>query len=234
MLRSGQIMIFRVNLTSAVNAGSAARLYHVLSAEEQERARRFRTAQLRQYFISAHGILREILAGFLDRSPESLAFDIGSNGKPFLSPAADGLAFNMSHSGEMALYAVAQGTAVGVDIEHHDPRRSDDAVARRFFAPGEIEALNTLSPGDRIPAFFDCWTRKEAFIKAVGSGLSFPLDEFEVSIAAGAARLLTIWGDPELAAAWTIEDLRPAAGYSGAIAAEAQFDVACFTWPPTG
>ena len=228
-LDDGEVHVFRASLA---NPERAARLRGLLARDEIERARRFRTADLRRRFAVARGCLRAILGQYLDRDPARLEFRIGAHGKPFLGTAADGLEFNVSQSGEIALYALTRGRQVGVDVERHDSRRVDDDIIRRFFAAGEMRALGALPPAERERAFFDCWTRKEAFVKAVGEGLSFPLDAFEVSVAAGDARLLSIRGDGATAAGWTIADVCPAAGYSGAVAIDDdECLVDCFTWP---
>lgn len=205
-------------------------LSSILSVEERDRAQRFKTPQLRRRFIVTHAVLRQILAQILDRSPKSLRFDVGSHGKPFLSPRPDGLTYNMSRSSGMALFAVTRDQSIGVDVERQDPRDIDDEVMQRFFSQGEIRAIKSLPLSDRKAAFFDCWTRKEAFIKAIGRGLSFPLDQFEVSVTARSARLISIRSDTEQAASWIIRDLRPAADYSGALAVPGPCTVKRFTW----
>jgi 4'-phosphopantetheinyl transferase len=169
------------------------------------------------------GLLRIILGHYVEAPPEGLRFCYNPYGKPALDPTQDrgSLRFNLSHSGGRALYAVARGREVGVDVETIRTEFAGLAIAERFFAPAEVAVLRDLAPEHRTRAFFSCWTRKEAFIKARGKGLSIPLDTFEVSLAPGApAALLATHDDRDEAARWTLFDLDPGPGFAGALAVE--------------
>ena len=154
----------------------------LLDEDERARADRFLFERHRHRFIRSHAWVRIVLGRCLDRAPESLRFTVGPYGKPRLVEAAIDLRFNLSHAGERALLAVTRGQEVGVDIEQERAIGTSD-LARRFFAPSECQALQAMGASEQIPAFFRCWTRKEAFIKAIGDGLACPLSGFEVSLA---------------------------------------------------
>jgi 4'-phosphopantetheinyl transferase len=202
-----------------LSAGPAALEYfrHRLSADEVSRADSFCFAHLRDSFVIAHGVLRCLLGAYLERKPEQISFCYNKQGKPRLADADSRLRFNLSHSGALAACAVALDCEVGVDIEqiHRMPDMFD--IARRFFGADECADLESVADEEQEPAFFNCWTRKEAYIKAIGGGLSIPLDSFRVSLLPGhAARLL--WNGENDAARWNIEAFDPGAGYRGAVA----------------
>jgi 4'-phosphopantetheinyl transferase len=196
----------------------AARFDPVLATDEKERARRFRFDHLRQSFVITRGVLRCLLARYVGLDPAELRFACGPKGKPALASAA-GIEFNATHSGGSALFAFATGCQVGIDLELMRPIAGAQDLADRFFCPEEAAEIRSLPPGERERAFFRCWTRKEAYIKAIGDGLSAPLDGFRVALRPGeAARLVHIAHDTDAAAAWTLDDLGPAAGYLAALA----------------
>jgi 4'-phosphopantetheinyl transferase len=189
----------------------------LLSPEEHQRAACFRFARDRDRFIVAHGILRRVLGSYL-REPPTLIY--GTNGKPAL--ACGSLHFNLSHADDRALIAVSATVELGVDLERvrHEP----DAVriAEYCFSPSERKALSLLPHTRRAEAFFKCWTRKEAFVKALGDGLSYPLTEFSVSLdepADESARILDLGGDKRAAAQWSVHHLAPEPGFVAAIVA---------------
>jgi 4'-phosphopantetheinyl transferase len=127
--------------------------------------------------------------------------------------------FNLAHSGDLALVAVAEYGELGIDVEGVRPKVSEEGIAERFFSAREVNAIRSLPPASQADAFFRCWTRKEAFIKAVGKGLSFGLGQFTVSVAANApAALLETAFDPSEARSWTLHHIDPAPGYIGALA----------------
>jgi 4'-phosphopantetheinyl transferase len=197
-----------------------AMLYETLSARERESASGFHDDELRNRFVLSRGLLRIQLAGYCGTSAESLAFTYGPNGKPSLA-FFDTIGFNVSHSGEIAAYAFTKGAAVGVDIEQHKDLPEVEKIARRFFSSEEYDELMEIPQTQRREAFFGCWTRKEAYIKARGGGLSIPLDSFQVSVAQGRpAALLAVCGDFEKALQWSLHEFVPAAGYSGAVVCE--------------
>ena len=198
----------------------------ILSTDERIRASRFRFHTDSDRFIAARSSLRTILARYLWTQPAELKFGVNPFGKPHLTGSQDklGLRFNLSHSHDMALLAVARNRDVGVDIEF---RRSDfvsDDVARRFFSRSERNQLGAIAPEQKTEAFFNCWTRKEAYIKARGEGLSFPLDQFDVSFAPGASpALLGNRLDATEVSRWSFEALSPANGYAAAVTVEGHF-----------
>ena len=199
-----------------------------LAEQERERANRFQFPQHQQHFIAARGILRMLLAHYLQQPPRQIQLQYNQYGKPSLA-LSDPLRFNLSHSGEMALYAFSRNRELGVDIEWTQRRLEDEEqIAKRFFSTREADTLLRLPAPVRKTAFFDCWTRKEAYIKAYGKGLSIPLNQFEVTLVPGeVARLQTITGDPTH---WTIQPLTPGDKYTAALVVEgAGWEVKCWT-----
>jgi len=205
-------------LDGGASEALAARFAPVLSPDEMERAARFRFDRLRHAFAVTRGVLRCLLARYAGLGPAELRFACGPKGKPALAPAA-GIEFNATHSGGSALFAFATGCPVGIDLELLRPMAGAQDIAARFFCPEEAAEIGSLPPAERDRAFFRCWTRKEAYIKAIGDGLSAPLDGFRVTLRPNEpARLLHIAHDTDAAAAWTLDDLSPAAGYLAALA----------------
>jgi 4'-phosphopantetheinyl transferase len=169
----------------------------------------------------ARGALRAVLGGYLGVPPAEVTFVYGAHGKPALDGRHAALGFNVSHSGELAVVAAGWNRAVGVDVEAWRALPDLAALAARVFAPAERAVLDALAAVDRPAAFFRCWTRKEAFIKATGQGLAQPLDDFVVSLGPGEpARFLDIGGDAAALARWTLRDLTPREGYAGALVVE--------------
>jgi 4'-phosphopantetheinyl transferase len=191
------------------------RFYQTLADDERERAARFRFEVHRRRYIVARGFLRYALSAYAGEAPSRIQFSYGAKGKPAIAGTA--LEFNVSHSEDVALYAFALEMPVGVDVEH--VRRLDelDGIAQRFFSAAEWAAIERMQPQVRVDAFFRCWTRKEAYIKATGDGLSYPLDQFEVSVS-GPARMLNIEGNGAEASRWSMHDIALPAGYIGALA----------------
>jgi 4'-phosphopantetheinyl transferase len=200
-----------------------ASLLQVLSTEERARAGRFHFQQDRDAFTAARGTLRRLLGSYLDRQPEDLRFVLGPHGKPALLPGTPeaALRFNVSHSGELALIACAWNREVGVDVEKHRPGFAGEAIARRFFSAVEVTSLMALPEAQREAAFFACWSRKEAYIKARGRGLSLSLASFDVSLAPGEpAALLASRDDPREEGRWSLRALDVVDGYSAAVVVE--------------
>lgn len=210
------------------------RLSRTLAPDERARAGRFYFQKDREHFIIARGVLRDILGRYLDVSPGRLRFGYNSYGKPALNGehAGGALRFNLSHSHGLALYAVTSGREVGVDLERVRADLADESIAEHYFSPPEVAALRALPPHLRVEAFFNCWTRKEAYIKARGEGLSLPLDRFAVSATPGEpARLLSVEGAPQEVSRWSLRELSCAPGYVGALAAEAGgWLLKCWRW----
>lgn len=195
----------------------------LLSMSEQARADRFLRAEDRDRYVASHAALRIILAGALAAQARDLTFGADASGKPHLSgPWRGRLQFNLSHSGGFALVGLAPDMRIGVDIEAVRPFSDCLAIARCHFAADEAAALAALPPQDRTLGFLACWTCKEAFVKAVGLGLTMDLDRFSVAVAPAPPRLLSIDGDVEAARAWRLDHLEPAPQHVGAVAIEAR------------
>jgi len=211
------IHIWRVRLD--VRQSSFDRLNGALSESERDRAQRFRFDRLRQQFTIAHGALRFVLGRYLSIAPDRVRFAEGSHGKPEVAEPATTIRFNVSHSEALAVIAIADGRDVGVDIEAIRPVPELEEIAQRYFSDQEADALMHTAPGAREQNFFRIWTRKEAFIKAIGDGLSFPLDSFAVSFRPDeASRLIHLRGDVEEARSWQLHAFTPAPGFAGALA----------------
>ena len=182
-----------------------------LDVAERERAARFRYDRDRNRFIARRGQLRELLGRDLGIPPAALRLAEDSRGKPVLLDDPE-LHFNLSHSNGRALIATARGSAVGCDIAWRDPELACRKVAKRLFAPAEYEALTRLPPAQWVAGFFNCWTRKEAYVKALGLGLSYPLDAFTVTVAPGEPARFT--SDET---GWTMTSFEPAPGFQAAL-----------------
>lgn len=195
----------------------ADELRHLLSDDERRRAARFHFERDRRRFSAGRGVLRDILGRYLNTAPQELRFHYDAHGKPSLY--GSDLRFNLSHSGGLALFAVTTGGQVGVDVERIRPEVMQEGLAKRYFSPREAAALEALPPEQQPAGFFNCWTRKEAYIKARGEGLSIPLDSFDVSLEPGEpARLLNVMGAPGEAERWSLWDLEVDAGFAAALA----------------
>lgn len=185
----------------------------LLDDEERAQAARFRFDRDRRRYVVRHGWLRELLGRRLDASPKSLRFARNGFGKPSL-PGRE-VSFNLSRSGERALCVIASGLELGCDLEQRNAELATKALAERFFSRAERTALSALPEELWVEGFFNCWTRKEAYVKARGLGLSHPLDAFDVSLAPGEpARLMRGCGG------WTVRSFEPAPGFAAAVVAE--------------
>jgi 4'-phosphopantetheinyl transferase len=194
-----------------------------LSQDEQERAARFRFDKDRTHFIVARGLLRQTLAQYLKTTADRIAFRYNRFGKPCLTGICEQslMQFNVSHSQGLALFAFSSGRDIGVDVEYIRPDVLEENIAEHFFSVCEVEALRKVPKNLRSEAFFNCWTRKEAYIKAVGEGLSFPLNEFDVSLAPGApAVLLSNRLSPQAGLRWALRDLNVGPDFKAALAVE--------------
>jgi 4'-phosphopantetheinyl transferase len=198
--------------------------YTILADDEIERARRYKLPGDRRRFVSARVFLRKTLATYLSVSPFELSFVYGAFGKPGLSPRPDGtrVEFNLSHSGDMAILAVTGGPDVGIDVEQVIPMSDLQGMASRFFSAYENAILSEVPLHIRDLAFYCCWTRKEAFLKALGCGLAHPLNSFDVSLDERRPRLVAVRGDGEAPSTWTLVHLCPAPGYVAALVVKGQ------------
>ena len=208
-------------------AVDAAEIGSVLAPEELSRGAKFFREIDRRRYLTTRFALRDILGRYGRELPERIEFDYNAFGKPSLIGEA-ALRFNVSHAGEVSLVAVAWNRQVGVDVEKIRGDSSDELVtlrniARRFFAPNEVNRLLQLPEAALPQSFFTCWTRKEAFIKAKGAGLSIPLDSFEVSFLPGERPELMVYSaGPEENERWSVFHLEPAPGYVGALVVEGE------------
>lgn len=205
-------------------------LGETLSADECDRAQRFYFERDRQRFIAGRGILRNILSRYLALSPSKIEFCYGKRGKPALRN--ESICFNLSHSQGLALYAIVQNRMVGIDLEQIRSMSDAEGIAKSFFSQREYAEIQGVPASEKQVAFFNCWTRKEAFLKAIGDGLYKPLDQIEVSLLPDEpARLLSIAGDVQSASRWSILHLIPSADYVGALAIEGDnFSLSHWQW----
>ena len=226
------IHIWRVDLDLPIIGFK--KLYQQLSNDERLRAERFYFEKDRKRFIIGRGILRMILGCYLRVEPSRVQFCYGKHGKAELSDALGkrNIFFNMSDSEGLALYAFTRSHEIGVDIESIREISEMDQIAQSFFSSGENAVFCSIPNGKKKEAFFNCWTRKEAFIKAIGEGLSRPLDKFEVSLIPGeSAKLLKIDGDSLRASRWSIQALKPASGFVAAFAVKKRsWQLRCWRW----
>lgn len=203
-----------------VPEGEIAGLARVLCDDERERASRLVVPEARARFTAGRGRLRSILGEILGAAPERVGFVYGIRGKPALAPPwdASGIRFSLSHSAGKALLAVTERREIGCDLEALREVRYGPAVARRFFSEEENEALARYGGAAWVDAFFRCWTRKEAFIKALGAGLSYPTRRFTVTLGEREpARLVRVDADPAAAALFRLDALEAPAGFAAAV-----------------
>jgi 4'-phosphopantetheinyl transferase len=217
-LSSTAVHIWRGALNLAEAEVSA--LGSVLNADEQARARRLRFDDKRRAFVAARGILRTILGRYLGLPPQQVCFSYNAHGKPELAVSqAAGLQFNLAHSGDLVLVALAHARPVGIDLERHHPVEAVGRLVDRYFAPAERAAFRQLPPEQWLPAFFAGWTRKEAYLKARGEGLTLPLNEFEVTLTPGEApALLADRHSLPNSAPWVLVEVEAGPGYTAALA----------------
>jgi 4'-phosphopantetheinyl transferase len=216
-LAEGEVQVWRLRVDLAGRTPAAApAIEAAVTAEEHERAARFRQEADRQRFLCGRLLIRTFLGNHLGIAPRDVRFVTGEHGKP---EAVDGNPrFNLAHSGEWLLFGLARDRELGVDVEQHRQMRDAIDIARRFFAPPEVEALEALDPAHHHDMFFRVWTRKEAIVKATGAGITAGLDRFAVSgDAAADVALRGLDGDPSWDR-WTIRGLDMPANYTAAVA----------------
>ncbi len=231
-LAPNEIHVWATTLTPTPDV--LERFAKTLSADETERAYKFKFEKHQNRFKAGRGALRQIFAPYLRANPVDLRFDYSTNGKPVLTGdlASTGLHFNLAHSEDVALVAVTHIGNVGVDVERVRPVDNVDHLVARFFSARENEVFQKVPDAEKPAAFFNLWTRKEALLKATGEGITRALSLVEVSFLPGeSARLLAIAGDTAKAAEWSLRDFSPAKGFAGAVAIQAQnIQVQCWKW----
>jgi 4'-phosphopantetheinyl transferase len=217
MLPKNEVQIWRADLVAI--RSDEQRWQKILSLDEKKRASRFHFSVDRQNFVAARALLRIVLGGYLNEDPYNLTFSYSKKEKPSLSPLfATGVTFNVSHSGGVALYAFARQLEVGIDIERARQDFDLEAIARRFFSVSEQQELSSFPPAEKADAFFRCWTRKEAYMKATGDGLSLPLSQFDVSLEHGSEDALRATRpDQSEAGRWQLREIPAGPGYLGAL-----------------
>jgi 4'-phosphopantetheinyl transferase len=216
-----EVHLWLVHLVQPDDVIQACRV--LLDSEERARADRFYFDRDRNKFTVARAMLRTVLGRYLDAAPQQVGFRYGPQGKPELQPELNSkrIRFNLSHSGDYALLAVTLDLEVGADIELHRPDFGGEEIAQRFFSARETAILCGLPEHQKVAAFFTCWTRKEAYIKALGGGLSIALDTFDVAFAPGIEpALLRVEKTPEEVERWRIYNIEAPEGYSAAVMVE--------------
>jgi 4'-phosphopantetheinyl transferase len=217
-LPEDEVHLWRADLEAL--RGDELRWQKLLSPDELTRSARFHFARDRQRFVASRALLRSILASYLAQNPNSLNFSYSKKEKPFLGPAdaAGNVTFNLSHSGGTALFAFTRGREIGVDVEQLRRDFDLEAIASRFFSTHEQSQLAALPADEKVEAFFRCWTRKEAYIKATGDGLSLPLSQFDVSLAAREkTALLATRPDGSEAGHWLLREVPAGSGCVAAL-----------------
>jgi len=211
-LNAGEIQLWSRAITPVQEEDD----WELLNAEERSRANRFLVEHARSAFVATRSALRRLASGYLGIRACDLAFGAGPHGKPYLTGSAARLMVNVSHTAGMAVLGFAWDAEIGVDVERLRPMDDMESIARRFFAPAEIAQLTSVADtGERTAAFYRCWTRKEAYIKGVGGGLSIPLDGFQVTLRDGDPPRVSVPG-------WDMHAWIPEPGYVAAAAVHVQ------------
>jgi len=209
-LADGRILVWTARLddTAEMRFEQLARL---LSRDESQRASRYRFERDRKRFVVCRGVLRELLGTYLGKGPEEIDFNYGPQGKPYLKgpqgQTNESVYFNVSHSSGWAIYALGLDE-VGVDLEFMRPIPEMQALVDQYFSPAERSAFDSIPTNLKVKAFYNCWTRKEAYVKACGGGLLIPLDQFDVSVdPESPARLIRVQGTPGDQLRWSLHSL---------------------------
>jgi 4'-phosphopantetheinyl transferase len=229
-LHVDEVHVWRVSLD--ISCFTVKKLRELLASEEAATADRFHFEADSRHFVVARACLRKLLGGYLVIDPNEVHFSYSEYGKPSLAKSINErqLSFNLAHSGSMALYALTLKRRIGIDLEYVRSAVPDYQIARKYFSPSEVERLEQLPRSSLRRGFFNCWTRKEALVKAIGTGLSLPLNQFDVTLAPDepAALLRTHW-NTEDAARWSLTDLDAGPDYVAAVAVEGH-DWRLSTW----
>lgn len=219
-----------------VTPEKSAHFRSLLSCDEQERAGRFHKTKDARRYEAARGSLRSLLGAYLANEPDRLRFAYDAFGKPHLAGELPltSVNFSISHSNDWGLFGFVRGHKIGVDLERISTDIDIESLARRYFSPAECQKLWSLPADQRRRAFYCGWTRKEAYLKGRGEGLSYELNQVEVSLAADEpAVVLGATDDPNVSRKWTVQHLSPAPGYVGAAAVEVgNIAFRCLRWEP--
>lgn len=222
ILATNQLHVWQsdINITKI----QAGRIYSILSKKEKARASRFKFEEHRLKFIAARATLRKILSHYLSIDPNAISFTENKYGKPGLKDEINksSIFFNISHSHNMALFAISNEENIGIDIEAVNRKIDFDEISKRFFSDRENEHIQALPISQKSIDFYKIWTAKEAFIKAIGQGLSFPLKEFEISLNNNTISLASIYGDPNKASTWNLFKYDVPDEYESSIAIQAE------------
>ncbi|MBD2103124.1 4'-phosphopantetheinyl transferase superfamily protein [Leptolyngbya sp. FACHB-261] len=215
------------------SASQIQRFKQTLSVDELKRAERFHFEQHRQHFIAGRGLLRTILSRYLALEPGQLQFTYGPRGKPALTAHSEEIQFNLSHAQGLALYAITRQRELGIDLEGARPIAQVVQLAQRFFSPQEYAVIQSLPGEQQQAAFLRGWTCKEAYLKAIGDGLAFPLDQVEVNLwPQEPAELVRIAGSVEAAQNWSLQELPMPTGYAAALVVKGDgCSLTCWRWP---
>jgi 4'-phosphopantetheinyl transferase len=233
VLAADEIHVWRASLDVAPSTIQLLR--PLLNSDELTRAQRFRFAKDGDRHIVGRGVLRMLLAGYIQQPPAELLFDYNQYGKPALShlPKGRSIEFNISHSHNIALFAFTSIGPLGVDVEYMRKDIEYEQLAHQFFSVQENATLQSLPKTLWRQTFYNCWTRKEAYIKARGEGLSIPLDQFDVSLKPEEPAALLSSRESDVAD-WTMQALAPGPDYAGAVAINSRgWQLRCWQWSPS-
>lgn len=215
-LHPNQVHIWSVHIRDHTNKLSI--YWELLNEKEKTKATQFKFGKDCNCFVIARGVLRKLLGSYLHLKPEEVEFQSGNYGKPYINHSSK-IQFNISHSKNVVLMGFILKDTIGVDVEYTQRKIDVKQIAKQFFSVEEYESLLTLDNSCQLQGFYNCWTRKEAFIKALGSGLSFPLDQFVVSLDCTEEAVLkdTKWDNKEKEK-WVLQPIKPRENYIGAYA----------------
>lgn len=233
ILEMNQVHVWRVQLD--LSEAGMSEMAKFLSVHEKEKAGRFYFSRDRKHYIATHGALRKVLSLYVKEQPALLKFFTNTYGKPHLEQIAGMMPvpqFNISHSHDMALFAIVKEGMVGVDVERINSDFASMEIAQRFFSPSEVNALRSLHGNEQINGFFNCWTRKEAYIKAKGLGLSLPLNQFDVELVPGKTpRLVASEFCPQDVGMLSMFSFKAKEDFAGALVVEGtEIDVEYYTF----
>ena len=199
---------------------------YILSDAEKQRASRFHFEIDRKRFSVTRGLLKKVLSKITSKPAQEIQFQFNKHGKPELIGSSKNIYFSVTHSGNLGLIAISDLAPIGIDVEQFRKKMITEKIAKRFFSKLEVEAFLTLNENEKLQGFFNCWTRKEAFIKAVGKGLSIPLNTFDVTLKPNEpAQLLAVRYKNETSNEWVLRDIKVDDGYASAVILKAKAEL---------